>query len=201
MTRTSGSVFTVKDYSAYEGPLKLYTHSVVHVSAKDITFLGLHRRGRAVREALRQRGLLNLRAQTETDPNKQREAQRAASVYHAEVKEQQKLLLNHKPLIGIKDGAREIFVPSGTFVNIREVRDLVEIEIRVYQAREGVTPETWLVAQVAGVTYDIVARPHNKLKIGEVQEEGKSLFGAIDTDVLYQPRNSGGGFTNRMRVK
>jgi hypothetical protein len=64
------------------------------------------------------------------------------------------------------------------------------------------TPETWLVAQVAGVTYDIVARPHNKLMIGEMQEEGRSLFGTIDTDVLYQPRNSGASaFVNRMRVK
>jgi hypothetical protein len=63
----------------------------------------------------------------------------------------------------------------------------VSIKVHQRRATEQTVPETWLVAQVSGVSYDIVARPGSPILIGEIKEDGSSSFADIGVDELYKP--------------
>lgn len=178
-----------KDLSNYKGPLTLFTHTVLVCSLRDITYVGLGRRGLGVRAALRKRGLMNMRVLTEKDPNKSAEARREAAAYHKETKEQQSQLLNHQPLFGSsKEGVGTILRAEGKYVKLEVDGDSLKISIKVCQQFSGQTqvPETWLVAQCAGRSYDIVARPGVPILVGEIKEDGTSSFGDIVVDTLYK---------------
>lgn len=180
----------VRDLSNYKGPLSLFTHTVLVCALKDITYVGLGRRGLGVRAALRQRGLLNMKALQADDPNKAAEARRVAAKFHNETKELQAQLLNHQPLFGSsKDGVGTIIRADGKYVGIEKIEGNLQISIKVCQSFDGQThePETWLVAQARGHSYDLVARPGKPLLIGEIKEDGTSSFGEIKVDALYVP--------------
>ena len=181
--------FTVtKDLSGYKGTLSLFTHTVLTVALSDITYIGLGRRGLEIRAALRQRGILNMRSHLlADDPNKEAEARREAAAFHREAKERHEQLLNHQPLYGMKDGNGVILKGEGKYVTLQQVDDRLQVSIKVHQQRDGQDlPETWLVAQVSGVSYDIVARPGSPILIGEIKENGESDFAEIQVDDLYK---------------
>ena len=182
--------FTVtKDLSGYEGPLSLFTHSVLTVKLGELTYIGLGKRGTEIRSALRKRGILNMRAGlVADDPNKEAEARREAATFHKEAKERHGQLLNHQPLYGMKDGNGVILKGEGKYVTLQQVDDRLQVSIKVHQRRatEQTVPETWLVAQVSGVSYDIVARPGSPILIGEIKENGDSDFAEIQVDDLYK---------------
>ena len=181
--------FTVtKDLSGYKGSLSLFTHTVLTVALSDITYIGLGRRGLEIRAALRQRGILNMRSHLlADDPNKEAEARREAAAFHREAKERHEQLLNHQPLYGMKDGNGVILKGEGKYVTLQQVDDRLQVSIKVHQQRDGQDlPETWLVAQVSGVSYDIVARPGSPILIGEIKENGDSDFAEIQVDDLYK---------------
>jgi hypothetical protein len=76
---------------------------------------------------------------------------------------------------------------EGKYVNLQIVNDVLQISIKVHQQRDGQDlPETWLVAQASGVSYDIVARPGSPILIGEIKENGASDFAEIQVDDLYK---------------
>ena len=177
-----------KDFSGYKGSLSLFTHTVLTVALSDITYIGLGRRGLEIRAALRQRGILNMRSHLlADDPNKEAEARREAAAFHREAKERHSQLLNHQPLFGTKDGIGAILKGEGKYVNLQIVNDVLQISIKVHQQRDGQDlPETWLVAQASGVSYDIVARPGSPILIGEIKENGASDFAEIQVDDLYK---------------
>lgn len=177
-----------KDFSGYKGPLSLFTHSVLTVALSDITYIGLGRRGLEIRAALRQRGILNMRSHLlADDPNKEAEARREAAAFHREAKERHGQLLNHQPIFGTKDGGGVILKGEGKYVTLQQVDDRLQISIKVHQQRDGQDlPETWLVAQASGVSYDIVARPGSPILIGEIKENGESDFAEIQVDDLYK---------------
>ena len=185
--------FTVtKDLSGYKGTLSLFTHTVLTVKLGELTYIGLGKRGTEIRSALRKRGILNMRAGlVADDPNKEAEARREAATFHKEAKERHGQLLNHQPLYGMKDGNGVILKGEGKYVTLQQVDDRLQVSIKVHQQRsvsgDGQDlPETWLVAQVSGVSYDIVARPGSPILIGEIKENGASDFAEIQVDDLYK---------------
>ena len=181
--------FTVtKDLSGYKGSLSLFTHTVLTVKLGELTYIGLGKRGTEIRSALRKRGILNMRAGlVADDPNKEAEARREAATFHKEAKERHGQLLNHQPLYGMKDGNGVILKGEGKYVTLQQVDDRLQVSIKVHQQRDGQDlPETWLVAQASGVSYDIVARPGSPILIGEIKENGASDFAEIQVDDLYK---------------
>ena len=177
-----------KDFSGYKGPLSLFTHTVLTVALSDITYIGLGRRGLEIRAALRQRGILNMRSHLlADDPNKAADPRQEAAAFHREAKERHSQLLSHQPIFGTKDGLGAILKGEGKYVNLQIVNDVLQISIKVHQQRDGQDlPETWLVAQASGVSYDIVARPGSPILIGEIKENGASDFAEIQVDDLYK---------------
>lgn len=185
------SPFTiVLDSHNYTGSLKLFTHTRLSIRLSDVTYVGLGRRGIGVRAAMAQQCKLNAKILLENDPNRVAEAKAAASAFFRQSKNDLSQLLNHQPLFGIKEGQKTLLNSDGQYVKLAIDGGDLRIDMLCFKEFDKARPkpETWVVVQVAdGRTFDVVARPGEKIHVGEFQPEGRSEFAEIDVDQKYIP--------------